>query len=109
MLLQQCLVEFHPFMPISLLLDKEIGERKRAKGLVSEIHRLSPWNPFATAAFEAALALLASKIRNMKDEPVAGAENMDDEKKMKIIEMAGKVKSKKEMHELVQNIAINNL
>lgn len=36
-------------------------------------------------------------------------ENMDDEKKMKIIEMAGKVKSKKEMHELVQNIAINNL
>ena len=35
-------------MPISLLLDKEIGERKRAKGLVSEIHRLAPWIPFAT-------------------------------------------------------------
>lgn len=36
-------------------------------------------------------------------------ENMDDDKKMKVIEMAGKVKSKKEMHELVENIAINNL
>ena len=36
-------------------------------------------------------------------------ENMDDDKKRMVIEMAGKVKSKKEMHELVQNIAINNL
>lgn len=36
-------------------------------------------------------------------------ENMDNDKKMKVIEMASKVKSKKEMHELVENIAINNL
>ena len=51
-------------MPISLLLDKEIGERKRAKGLVSEIHRLSPWNPFATAAFEAAVGMWQYKPRH---------------------------------------------
>ena len=52
-------VKLYHFMPISLLLDKEIGERKRAKGLVSEIHRLSPWIPFSTAAFEAAVGDVA--------------------------------------------------
>jgi len=36
-------------------------------------------------------------------------ENMDDEKKLRIIDMASKVNSKKEMHNLIQNIAINNL
>lgn len=36
-------------------------------------------------------------------------ENMDDDKKKRIIEMASKVTSKKEMNTLVQNISINNL
>ena len=39
-------------MPISLLLDKEIGERKRAKGLVSEIHRLAPLDPLCHHRFK---------------------------------------------------------
>ncbi len=51
-----------PFMPISLLLDKEIGERKRAKGLVSEIHRLSPWNPFSTI-------VLNTMVGSLQDQP----------------------------------------
>ena len=51
-----------PFMPISLLLDKEIGERKRAKGLVSEIHRLTPWIPFSTI-------VLKTMVGSLRDQP----------------------------------------
>ena len=36
-------------------------------------------------------------------------ENMDNAKKRRVLDMASKVNSKKEMHELVQNIAMNNL
>ena len=53
-----------PFMPISLLLDKEIGERKRAKGLVSEIHRLSPWNPFSTIVLKTMVGMWRGEPRH---------------------------------------------
>lgn len=36
-------------------------------------------------------------------------QNMDDNRKKKVIEMASNASSKKEMNELVQNISINNL
>ena len=36
-------------------------------------------------------------------------ENMDEQKRKKIIDIASKASSKKEMNHLVQNIAVNNL
>ena len=41
------------FLPISLVRPKEIGERKRAKGL-------APWNPSAATALNAAAGGLVS-------------------------------------------------